>query len=119
MLKTFTTGGNSMHHYGLRAATCEDQSTIQALIQQVLAEYDLSLDLPGTDQDLQNLEGAYFGMGGYFGVVLNAQKQIMGTYYQQFGFRPFQPDDNCAARCDQAFELYLPARQGEAIADAG
>lgn len=73
-----------MHNYRFRAATRADQAAIQLLIQQVLDEYGLGLDLPGTDQDLQDIENMYFARGGYFGVVLNAREQIVGSY----GFCP-------------------------------
>ncbi len=65
--------------YGLtrRAARDQDAARVSELVFSTLAEYGLSPELQGIDQDLHRLEMSY--REGFFDLLLNAQEQLVGT----------------------------------------
>ena len=95
--------------YTFRPANNHDVSAIQTLVFSVLNSYGLSPDPTGTDQDLLDLEQAYFQVGGYFGVVENATSKIVGC----FGLYPID------AQTAEVRKMYLlPEARGQGLGKA-
>ncbi len=63
----------------LRAARRGDEELIRELIFGILAEFSLSPDPAGTDNDLFDLESSYFSRGGTFDILETPDGQIVGT----------------------------------------
>ncbi len=64
----------------IRPATNADGERIKELVFGILAEYSLSPDPSGTDDDLNDIEGNYAARGGLFEVIENATGELLGTY---------------------------------------
>ncbi len=62
-----------------RKAQNADTNAIQHLVFKVLREYGLEPDSNSTDADLNNIEANYFKTGGTFLVIINDQREILGT----------------------------------------
>jgi putative acetyltransferase len=63
----------------IRSATNQDIPRIQDLVFSVLREYALRPDPDSADADLEDVEASYFGRGGSFEVVEDAEGGIVGT----------------------------------------
>ena len=63
----------------IRSASNEDCERVQALVFGVLSEYDLALDLEGTDRDISDIEAHYTGRGGVFELLEDFQGNLLGT----------------------------------------
>jgi molybdate transport system substrate-binding protein len=60
--------------YLIRTAAAGDAADVRDVVQQVLAEFGLSLDDGGIDADLADIEANYPARGGFFDVVSDASK---------------------------------------------
>ena len=65
--------------YRIRRGTNNDIPLIKEVVFTVLLEYGLFPDESGTDKNLSDLEAFYFKGGGYFGVLVSPDDQIVGT----------------------------------------
>jgi putative acetyltransferase len=63
----------------IRSATNTDCERVQALVFGVLREYDLALDLEGTDRDISDIEAHYTNRGGIFELIEDEQGNLLGT----------------------------------------
>jgi putative acetyltransferase len=63
----------------IRSATNADCENIQNLVFGILRDYDLPLDLEGTDADLGDIETHYLSRGGVFEILEDASGNILGT----------------------------------------
>ena len=63
----------------IRSASNADCEKVQHLVFGVLKEYDLPLDLDGTDKDISDIEANYLLRGGHFEVVEDASGEILGS----------------------------------------
>lgn len=63
----------------IRSATNDDCERVQTLVFGVLREYDLELDLDGTDKDIADIETFYINRGGIFELLEDAQGNLLGT----------------------------------------
>ncbi|HVO74548.1 MAG TPA: GNAT family N-acetyltransferase [Ignavibacteriaceae bacterium] len=63
-----------------RKAENEDRFEVFKLVETVLAGYGLSMDPEGTDKDLLNLDESYLKNGGWFEVIVDPRKKIIGSY---------------------------------------
>lgn len=70
------------HHFLIRSWEPRDRTAAATVIGQVLAEYGLTWEPTGADQDVLNIEAYYHQVGGEFWVV-ESQNEIVGTaaYY--------------------------------------
>ncbi|MBI5243214.1 MAG: GNAT family N-acetyltransferase [Elusimicrobia bacterium] len=68
----------------LRPATDQDRDRITRLISDALREYGLPLYLDTVDSDLNDISGSYFAAGGFFDVLEDADRAIVGCV----GLRP-------------------------------
>ena len=86
-----------------RQATADDREAITAFLAGLLTEFDLALDLDGTDRDIAGIPGSY--QGGYFGLIED-EGMIVGTYAL------FAVDDNTA----EVRKMYLhPSIRGQGL----
>ena len=67
-------------NYILRKARIADQLHIIQLITGILDTYGLAIDTKYTDRDLFDLDSCYFRNGGWFSVLENEEKMIIGSY---------------------------------------
>lgn len=65
--------------WSLRRATTADSSAVRELVFRVLQEYGLKPDPDGADADLLDLDAHYSGVGGWFGVLVDAGQQVAGS----------------------------------------
>ena len=63
----------------VRPANNRDCQAVQDLVFGVLREYNLELDLTGTDKDLSDIETHYIRRGGVFEVLEDKNGVLMGT----------------------------------------
>ena len=63
----------------IRSATNADCRNIQKLVFGVLHEFGLTPEPGGTDADLNDIETEYFGRGGLFEILENADGNLLGT----------------------------------------
>lgn len=92
--------------YEIRKATNADAKVVRELIFAVLREHGLKPDPTGTDSDLDDIEGHYFARGGWFVVVENARREIVGSV----ALYPLD-DGTCELR-----KMYLaPAARGRGL----
>ncbi|HEY0427727.1 MAG TPA: GNAT family N-acetyltransferase [Pyrinomonadaceae bacterium] len=63
----------------IRPATNEDCEKIQNLVFGVLRDYDLPLDLEGTDTDVGDIETHYLKRGGCFEILEDAEGNLLGS----------------------------------------
>lgn len=63
----------------IRSATNADCENIKKLVFGVLREYGLKPEPGGTDTDLDDIEKEYFGRGGLFEVLEDADGNLLGT----------------------------------------
>jgi putative acetyltransferase len=63
----------------IRPAVNGDRTAIESLVYGVLKEYDLELDIDGTDRDMADIEANYIARGGVFEVIENADGRIVGS----------------------------------------
>lgn len=63
----------------VRPATNRDCQAIQELVFGILREYNLALDLSGTDKDLSDIETHYIRRGGVFEILENKNGVLVGT----------------------------------------
>jgi putative acetyltransferase len=64
--------------FSIRRATNEDRAAIRAVLFAVRLEYGVLGEVAAKDADLDDLEANYFQAGGYFEVVEDAAKCIVG-----------------------------------------
>jgi putative acetyltransferase len=98
--------GDQDKHFNFRKAGSSDRLEIYTLVEKVLAGYGLVMDPGGTDKDLTDLDESYFNNKGWFEVIENPEKKIIGSY----GL--FKIDnDSCELR-----KMYLyPEYQGKGL----
>ena len=63
----------------IRSATNADCKNIQKLVFGVLHEFGLTPEPGGTDADLNDIETEYFGRGGLFEILEDANGNLLGT----------------------------------------
>lgn len=63
----------------IRSASNADCEKIQELVFGVLREYDLELDLHGTDLDIADIESNYLKRGGIFELLEDERGNLLGT----------------------------------------
>lgn len=63
----------------VRSATNADCARVQNLVFGILREYDLELDLKGTDRDIADIETHYLKRGGVFEIIEDADGNLLGT----------------------------------------
>jgi putative acetyltransferase len=69
-----------MSPFKIRKAEPDDTALIKEIIFSVLLEYKLSPDEQGKDSDLNDIEETYFNRGGFFGVLEDRNKRLVGTF---------------------------------------
>lgn len=83
----------SLSHLTIRPATNNDRQRVTEIVFGVLAEFGLQPDPETTDADLQDIEGNYIERGGFFEVIEDGEKNILGS----FGIFPID-DETCELR---------------------
>lgn len=66
--------------FGFRKAENNDRTEIYRLVETVLGNYGLKMDPEGTDKDLLDLNESYFKNNGWFEIIEDQQKRIIGSY---------------------------------------
>lgn len=66
--------------FTIEKADNADQEDIFTLVDTVLREYGLKTDLENTDKDLSDLDNYYFNNNGWFGVIRDKGKAVIGSY---------------------------------------
>lgn len=69
-----------MNLFKIRRAQRSDTSQIKKIIFKVLKEYGLKSDEQGKDSDLNDIDKYYLNSGGFFGVVEDRNKNIIGAF---------------------------------------
>lgn len=63
----------------IRRARSADAAAIRNVVRDVLAEYGLTLEPAGMDNDLTDVHASYFERGGSFEVVVDSEGRVVGT----------------------------------------
>jgi molybdate transport system substrate-binding protein len=63
----------------IRRARSTDAAAIRNVVHDVLAEYGLTLEPTGMDNDLADIHAAYFERGGLFEVAVDSDGRVVGT----------------------------------------
>jgi len=66
--------------FSFRKAENSDRTEIYRLVETVLGNYSLKMDPEGTDKDLLDLNESYFKNNGWFEIIENRQKRIIGSF---------------------------------------
>ncbi len=70
----------NLGHLRIRSATNDDRERVSELVFAVLAEYGLKADPETTDADLQDLEANYRQRGGFFEIIEDEEKNLLGSF---------------------------------------
>ncbi len=87
----------------IRSASNRDGERIAELVFGVLAEYGLSPDPETTDADLKDIEASYLQRGGFFEVMEDEEKNLIGS----FGIYPIDKET-----CELRKMYFIPRARG-------
>lgn len=90
-------------HLKIRSATNKDRERVTDIVFCVLAEFGLQPDPETTDADLQDIEGNYIERGGFFEVIEDEEKNILGS----FGIFPMDEET-----CELRKMYFIPSARG-------
>ncbi len=94
---------DNLGQLSIRSASNRDGERIAELVFGVLAEYGLSPDPETTDADLQDIEASYLQRGGFFEVIEDNEKNLIGS----FGIYPINKET-----CELRKMYFTPRARG-------